>query len=283
MKLAKEIKDQIISHSKKEYPNECGGIILSGLDSETSPTEKHYVVKEFENESKNPEEEFLTTNDKINPFLENLAFIYHTHTKGQNSFSTKDKMISEKLNVPLVLFDHKNNDFLYYEPNGFMPPLTGRSWEDTNSCDKIGCFLVVSDYYKKILKIEIPDYDKVEILKGVNLSESDITIMLTGTKSSKKYRKMINSYRLNQSFDKYLKQNDFTEVNDLKKHDIIGMKGVDKSFANKLGIDFSIHFAVYLQGGSVLHQPYMRPSKIEKLTNDYKSLIHKIYRHKTQL
>tara|TARA_R110000824_G_scaffold18321_3_gene72756 strand:+ start:65 stop:643 length:579 start_codon:yes stop_codon:yes gene_type:complete len=192
-------------------------------------------------------------------------------------------MMGEKLGIPLVLFDHKNNDFLYYEPNGFIPPLTGRSWEDTNSWDKIGCFLVVKDYYKKILKIEIPDYDKVEILKGVNLSESDITTMLAGKRSNKKYSEMINSYRSNQSFDEYLRQSGFMEVNDLKSHDIIGMRGIDKNFANKLGIDFSIHFAVCLQGGSVLHQPYMRSSKIEKLTDDYKSLIHKIYRHKTQL
>ena len=46
---------------------------------------------------------------------------------------------------------------------------------------------------------------------------------------------------------------------------------------------FSIHFAIYLEGGVILHQPYMRDSRIEKLTNDYRSLIHKIYRHESNL
>tara|TARA_R100000008_G_C3571679_1_gene162567 strand:- start:393 stop:1229 length:837 start_codon:yes stop_codon:yes gene_type:complete len=278
MNLPKEIKDKIISHSKREYPNECGGLILRSQDEDVE-----LVTLQLKNLSSNPQEEFVIGKEAIDLCRNDIEFIYHSHTKGQKSFSVRDKMVSEKLNVPLVLFDHKNNNFDFYHPNGFIAPLIGRTWGDTNSCNKIGCFSVVRDYYKKVLNIEMPDYDKIEIVKGVNLSESDITTMLAGTKSNKRFSEMIESYRSNQSFDEYLKQSDFVEVKDLKENDVIGMKGTDKKFADKLGIDFSIHFAIYLRGGSILHQPYMRSSKVEKLTNNYKSLIHKIYRYKAKL
>tara|TARA_B100000131_G_C18107455_1_gene608430 strand:- start:530 stop:1381 length:852 start_codon:yes stop_codon:yes gene_type:complete len=283
MNLTEEIKNKIISHSKREYPNECGGIILTSIDEDVTMVNDSLTVIESKNLSSNPQEEFVMAKELINRYHSNIKFIYHSHTKGQKSFSTRDKMVSEKLEVPLVLFDHKNKTFDFYYPNGFIPSLTGRSWEDTNSCNKIGCFSVVSDYYKKILKIEMSDYEKIEIVKNVNLSESDITTMLAGTKSNKRLMEMINAYRENQSFDLYLEQNSFVEVSDLKKHDIIGMKGTDKKFAQKLNIDFSIHFAIYLEGGVILHQPYMRDSRIEKLTNDHRSLIHKIYRHESKL
>ena len=93
MTLTDPIKDKIRSHAKKVFPEECCGLILENESGDI-------ILRE------------------VNALLDgDVAAVYHSHTKGDNSFSSADEEISQSLELTSVLYISSKDSFEVMEPD----------------------------------------------------------------------------------------------------------------------------------------------------------------------
>jgi len=110
--------------------------------------------------------------------------------------------------------------------------------------------------------------------------------MMTGYLKSRKnteegiyFKEMVEKYKKNNIYLKFLKHNGFEEVKDLKRHDLILTKTWGEAFNKEFGIDYGIHSMIYLGSGKILHHPYKLKSRIEKFTSKHKLSMTNILRY----
>ena len=109
MILNSSTTSNIKSHSIKEFPNECCGLILD-CDGE---------IKTFECENISFNKQ---TNFCIDPkgYLEaskrgEVIAYYHSHTDENEDFSEMDKLFSDSSKLPVILYSLNNNKFSIYD------------------------------------------------------------------------------------------------------------------------------------------------------------------------
>ena len=249
MELSEIIHKNIKIHAKSEYPNECCGLIVK-LNNET-------ISVPCENTSKTPEKSFIIDHQEIQKYNSNdIIGFYHSH-KDLLDFSLADIAFSEKLNKFCVLYVVDSNILKIHKPNGVEIPYVGRPF----FLGTLDCFVLFKDYYRRVLNINItlPEIDhpqryNVDYWKS---KEAEIEFAKLGSP------KWINNFLID---------NNFTEVKDLKKYDILVFK--------LPMFKFECHVGIYLENHQILHH-LSEFSAIENYKHAYKRATTHIFRHKT--
>lgn len=138
--LRDSTKDAIAAHAKHDAPDEACGFIVRSQDGEQ--------VIPAENRAENKTRRFL-----IHPMemLAASAFgtvvgVYHSHTERGPEPTGPDKLASEALNLPYVIYSVPRNDWATYVPTGYRAPLLGREWSDGIS----DCYSLAVDYFDRL-------------------------------------------------------------------------------------------------------------------------------------
>tara|TARA_Y100000356_G_C11055850_1_gene181212 strand:- start:197 stop:544 length:348 start_codon:yes stop_codon:yes gene_type:complete len=111
MNLDTTIKDKIKSHSEKNFPEECCGLLIEKDEGDLKVVECKNTAEDKESLFKISIEEYLEALSEGD-----ILAVYHSHTKGDNSFSDADKEISESLELTSILYIHSKNEFQIMEP-----------------------------------------------------------------------------------------------------------------------------------------------------------------------
>ena len=153
MKLAKQLKADIIAHAFDCYPAECCGLIIGG---------QYYPC---DNVAPNPAEHFEIHHldmVEMEEYHGEIQAIVHSHPDGGVLPSDLDKLQIELHGVPWVIVAVSKQEYAdepsfgIYEPCGYRPPLLGRAYIHGVQ----DCYSLVRDYYSRELDIELPDFDR---------------------------------------------------------------------------------------------------------------------------
>jgi len=278
MKLTNKIKDFIKGHSLESSPNECGGLVLEKDDGVID-------LCKCTNVSEHPKESCLIKKKEIEEKSGNhkIICLYHSHALGPQELTWEDKATSENFGLDLILYCVESDKFITYEPNGYIAPFTGRHWVQ----GIFTCIDMVIDYYRKNFNISINGYEDLTLYnRQLKYFDFSWAYLLTSSVGEPKNdgRKMMDEIAITpdheQPWQLLLRSNDFTQVKDLKKHDVILTKAPSEKFNKKYNINYPVHAAVYLGDGMVLHHPYWRKSLIDRLDKEVGPFMTHIFRHK---
>jgi proteasome lid subunit RPN8/RPN11 len=112
MNLKEEIKNKIKDHAQRVSPEECCGLLIELEDNgEIKIIECENIAEDKENLFKISIEEYLEALSEGDIYA-----VYHSHTKGENSFSEADKTISDSLELRSVLYNLPTDVFEILEP-----------------------------------------------------------------------------------------------------------------------------------------------------------------------
>ena len=111
MDLNIKIKDKIKSHAERVFPEECCGFLIEEDQGQIKVIECKNTAEDKQSLFKISIEEYLQA------LVEgDICAVYHSHTKGENSFSEADKTISESLELTSVLYNPSSDIFEVMEP-----------------------------------------------------------------------------------------------------------------------------------------------------------------------
>lgn len=247
------LKKIIKQHALEDAPRECCGFVV--LDKKT---QKPKLVK-CENIARNPIETFY-----INPehYIktkkeEVLLGIYHSHPTTTKSFSIADERVAEYLNLTSYLYVAENDKLEVFVPDGTIPPLEGREF----IWGIMDCWMLVSDYLKINLNIDVRDYH----IKRICSEDVDVGNLFSVGFSEEK--------------DLFFDKNDqyqFVKVDknldNLKVHDVLLMK---------LGkVQNPNHIAVYVGDNMIFHHVHLRVSQKTFFGSYWKNCVDSIWRIK---
>lgn len=120
------LTDQIISHAKQAYPNECCGLIVDG----------DYIA--CDNVADNPSETFRISRDDWQP----ADVVVHSHPQGQCYLSGADRAAQHKMRCDwwLVVANADSWELIKYR---YAPLLRGRTFD----YGKRDCYSIIEDAY----------------------------------------------------------------------------------------------------------------------------------------
>ncbi len=104
MHLNDQNKNDIAKHAIEEFPNECCGLLVDSkiVRCMNIANNKKYFFEI------SPQEYLKASNEgKITAF-------YHSHTEGNEEFSTFDKLVSNAHQLPIIMFSTASNNFKIY-------------------------------------------------------------------------------------------------------------------------------------------------------------------------
>jgi len=243
--LTEEIKQEIIKHADTSKNEVCGFLVY---------TDEGIKVQKKENLI-NSATEFMMRVDEQSDY----AAYYHSHIDF-DQISDADIIVSERLGLACVVYNKQSGSFHVYSPTGGKIQYTGRPF----LLGFADCLWLIKDYYLYNLNINfIPE---PEVLKNY-VNEEEYKLLM-----SKRFTDEAQYVKDNDFLKKYFEDNNFREVKDIKKNDVLIMK--TKTY------NFPIHCAIYLGEGRILHHPGDGVSTIERLSNEYKKWVIYIMRHK---
>ena len=269
MKLTNKIENFIKEHSLELSPEECGGLILRKEDGSLFP-------RKCTNSSEKPQESCLMKKNEVQEISKGyeIAALYHSHVLGPQEFTWEDKTTSEYFGLNLILYCVESDKFKSYEPNGYIAPFVGRHWVQ----GIFTCIDLVIDYYKKNFNIKIDGYEDLMVYNRY-IKYFDFSLRLPYDDGRKMLDEITARPDEDQPWQLILKKNGFTQVKDLKKHDVILTKTPNEKFNKKYDINYPVHAAVYMGDGKVVHHPYRRTSCIGKLEKEIVPFMTHIFRH----
>tara|TARA_R110000772_G_scaffold249530_3_gene364025 strand:- start:9825 stop:10568 length:744 start_codon:yes stop_codon:yes gene_type:complete len=210
------------------------------------------VVK-CENKSDNPKERFMIGFEETEYYksLGNIVGCFHDHLDNSTEFSKLDKWASEKTGVPYILYS--NNEFFFYLPKGRDIPYVGRPYAP----GVFDCFSLTKDFYKNEFNIELPEF--YHELRYVEDWRKHISTV-------KKYK----GSRDETIVERYFLENNFKEVKDFKKGDILLLH-------NGLAV---ADLAIFTKGNNILLQEFDE-SMYSYIDSKIKSRLKKTLRHRS--
>lgn len=169
-----------------------------------------------------------------------IVRVIHSHVNQNPHPSECDKVSCEASGLPWSIVSVPNGDWFHFNPSGYKAPLVGREY----SHGVLDCYSLIRDYYKEILNIEIPDFNRDFEWwnKGQNLYEENF------------------------------KKAGFREVpfETLQKHDVVLIQ-IMSNVVN--------HGAVYLGDDTILHHLHKRLSSRDVFGGFYVKHCTKVLRH----
>ena len=143
-------KEKALEHAKELAPNESVGLVLNSRGKTV-----YYPCK---NIADNPTQTF--TLDPVDYAAASqsgdIFAVVHSHPTTDLVFSESDLVSCEKTKLPFYIVNPRNGEWIYKEPDGYMPDLLGRRW----IWGVTDCWSLVRDYYKKERGIVLKDYDR---------------------------------------------------------------------------------------------------------------------------
>lgn len=133
-------------------PKECCGVVIVNKGRE------QYVPCRNQSTEKDRfrihPEDFADAED-----LGEIICIVHSHPFMPAAPSEADLIGCEKSELPWLIVSVPNGDIYEFSPTGYKPPLIGRKFVH----GMLDCYSLIRDYYKEVLNIEIPDFEREEM------------------------------------------------------------------------------------------------------------------------
>lgn len=223
-----------LQFAMSEMPREACGLVIveKGKEVFVPCRNRSRLADQFEIEA----EDYAAAEER-GEILE----VFHSHVYARPFPSEADKVACEETAIPWEIVSVPNGEWFSFKPSGYRAPLVGRTWAH----GVLDCYSIIRDYYKEVLAIEIPDFNR------------DFEWWLRGE---------------NLYVDNFAKAG-FREIpiEELRKHDVILMQ-VASPVVN--------HGAVYLGDDVMLHHLHKRLSSRETFAGYYRKHSVKYLRHK---
>lgn len=151
----KDIPEEVISaikeHAEDSQPMEaCGVVIIKRGRMMYTPCR---------NMAEDPKEQFemdltdiIRAEDSGTPVI-----VVHSHPFAPPEPSEADRVRCEQSGLQWLIVNYPVGSMVTLEPDGYMAPLEGRSY--THGI--LDCFSLIRDYYKRVLNIELKDYERL--------------------------------------------------------------------------------------------------------------------------
>lgn len=234
-----QIKKQSLDNPTEEI---CGLLVLD---------RSHQLnIVSCRNSSPCPAEHFVLDSRDYIDAAENgkIIGVYHSHCNG-NNFSELDKINAGGHNLISIIYDIKSDSFKEYHPKNYISPYVGREWK----LKEKDCFVLVMDYYKNELNIDLGGY----------FSDIDYAAV----KENGLYDETCNKHGFIKVIEGKI---DGSNIDKLKAHDILFFK-----------YDNNIHVALYIGAGFILHHVKDEYSSIQPFSPAYQRRIGFVARHKS--
>jgi proteasome lid subunit RPN8/RPN11 len=143
-------KQDALVHAKEQDPKESCGLLL-----EIKGKEKYFPCKNLSTYSQQCF--IIDPNDYVKAEeFGNILAVIHSHPVTPPTASQADKICCEDSKLPWHIVNPKTEQWGYYEPSGYKPPLIGRHWV----WGITDCWSLVRDWYKEEKNIILRDWDR---------------------------------------------------------------------------------------------------------------------------
>lgn len=147
MILNDSVKQEIIEHSKKEFPREaCGLVIIFKGKQQYRPCRNiavgsdNFILDPIDYEKADKDGEIVA--------------VIHSHPNASPKPSQADLVACEASGLPWFIVGIPTEKWEYVEPTGYIAPLVGRTW----SHGVLDCYAIIRDWYKQERNIELLDF-----------------------------------------------------------------------------------------------------------------------------
>ena len=143
-------QEEALNHAKVEDPKECVGLLLNIRGKERYFPCRNLSMTAHQCFIIDPEDYVKADNTG------EIKAIVHSHPVTPPFPSEADKLGCEQSKLPWHIVNPKTEQWGYYEPCGYKPPLKGRPWV----WGVTDCWSLVRDFYKEEKNIELLDYER---------------------------------------------------------------------------------------------------------------------------
>tara|TARA_R100000773_G_scaffold34396_1_gene29357 strand:- start:1678 stop:2379 length:702 start_codon:yes stop_codon:yes gene_type:complete len=143
-------KDRALAHAKEQDPKESCGLLLNIRGKERYYPCRNLSMTNHQCFILDPEDYVKADNTG------EITAIVHSHPVTPPIPSQADKISCEQSNLPWYIVNPKTEQWGFYKPEGYKPPILGRPWV----WGVTDCWSLVVDWYKEEKGIKLLDYKR---------------------------------------------------------------------------------------------------------------------------
>ena len=137
-------------HAKEEDPKESCGLLVNVRGKEKYYPCRNLSMTSYQCFILDPEDYIRASNSG------DIVAVIHSHPTTSPNPSEADKMHCEASNLPWHIVNPNTEQWGYYEPKGYKPPLIGREYV----WGILDCWSLVRDWYKEEKNIVLRDWER---------------------------------------------------------------------------------------------------------------------------